>query len=359
MAFAAIFCFLITIYILFFGSFKIDYFVFLLFLFLVIQVVSTVVNLFVYFSRTGILMVFLAFFSYEFFKQKSHKIRNIIYVFASAGLVFIFAFLFTYYREIFHPNFSNRIGTFFGNQNDVARHFAFISLIFLACVFETKHKYFRFLFLIPAFIAFYFLLLTGSLSNLIVLFLVISISLFFLFHKKYKIIYFGTLISIIIFFVVLINIPALSYYKQRILNVFNSFFGNINNARYDNSAILRFKGAIYGFKLFLSNPFFGNGYSSVYRNYYIMSHNNIAEICADFGIVGIASYESILAISLIKNKDKRFSVSLILLYIIIFQLFLVCFNDKITSILVALCASNACFEKREIVEGVKFTSVNI
>ena len=358
-AFAAIFCLLVVAYILFFGSFKYDYFVALLFVFLLSQVVSTIVNLFVYFSRTGILMVLLSFFSYEFFKQKNHKIKNLIYLFALAGLVLILLFFFKYYREIFRPNFSNRIGTFFGNQNDVARHFSFISLIFIACIFETKHKYLRFLFIVPACIAFYLLLLTGSLSNFVVIFIVIAIALFFLFGKKYKIIYFCILISIITLFIILINIPALSYYRNRIINVFNSFFGSVNSARYDNSAILRFRGAIYGFELFFHNPFFGNGYSSVYRNYYIMSHNNIAEICADFGIVGILSYESILAISLVKNKNKRFCIILILLYIIIFQLFLVCFNDKITSILVAFCASNARFEKKTIVAGATFANVNI
>ena len=354
------FSIILAFFVLIHGKLYFDSFVFLLLIFLASQYVATIINLFPFFSQTGTLMVALTILLYEFHKQREVKFTTTLYIISLSGLFFLFAFTIKYWHEILNPSFSNRIGTFFGNQNDVARHFAFLSIIFLSCFFEFKHRFLKWLFFFPIVIAIYYILLTGSISNALICISIFLLVPLFKLKKAYKFIYLAILIALIALIFVILNLPSMAYFNKRLSNIINSFFGNIKGAGVDNSTILRFKGALYGFELFFKNPIFGNGYSSVYRNYVIMAHNNFAEIAADFGIVGILSYETIILSIFLKVKAKhKTSIILLLVYIFIFQLFLVSFNDKITCMVLALCASSSTFSFINNDNIVKFYHVNI
>lgn len=359
LAMTAMFCIVLVCYILLFGEFYIDWFVFLLLIFWLTQIVATIVNLFPYFSKTGTLMAFLSIFIYQFAKQKFCSFKIIYAILSLSALVFLFAFLIKYFPKIIKPVFSQRIGTFFGNQNDVARNLSFSSLFLLVFSCESRFKWVKSICAFPILLCFYFIMLTGSISNLLVLLVLFLFFPFFVLKKRLKVLYSVIVIVLVIGFVAIINLPIMAYFRIRILNIINSFFGNVQNAGYDQSSVFRFRAAIYGFKMFLLQPFFGGGYSNIYRNYIVMGHNNIAEIMADFGIIGVLSYETMLIMILSHQKNKNYSVMLLILYVIVFQFFLVFFNDKITSIAVAICASNVFIGRKQKYRSENYHYVNI
>ena len=123
-----------------------------------------------------------------------------------------------------------------------------------------------------------------------------------------------------------------------------------NGSRGDASFEGRFRGAYYGFVLFLNKPFFGNGFDAVNMNYIIMAHNNVAEVAADFGVFALLIEEFFIIFPLFKiikfqpNKQGLFSPFLplafsALFFMLFFQLFLVSFNSKIESIMIPMSFS--------------------
>ena len=149
----------------------------------------------------------------------------------------------------------------------------------------------------------------------------------------------------------------MSYFNGRITGMIASFFGG--SGKGDDSFVYRFRGAYYAFQLFLRRPFYGNGFDSVYRNYVIMAHNNIAEIASDFGIFALTIEEFFILYPLIKasfkkNKiEKHYSLFIIpcLFYMFFFQIFLVSFNSKIECILLPLCFAMLFSYRRKVIEN--------
>ena len=136
--------------------------------------------------------------------------------------------------------------------------------------------------------------------------------------------------------------------------MFITFFGSGYGVDY--SSIYRFRAAFYGFQLFFRRPFFGNGFDSVYANYYVMAHNNIAEIAADFGIFALIIEEFFILFPLYfvfkkNNRSLEFRPFIMstLIFMFLFQFFLVSFNSKIECIILPLCfAMIFPYEKRYV-----------
>ncbi len=345
---AAIFAIATIVYILIYGSFTIDIYIFLLSFFLLIQYISFIANAFACYTKTPTLMCFLSFFVYEFFIQLNKKEKDKLFnCLCLSSLFLIILFSIYYFNDIISPNFSNRIGDYFGNQNDVARHFAFVLLCMLILIWKFKNLIFKIVFSLLAVYSFYLILLTGSVSNTICALLSLAVFIFMLFPKNKKWIFVLLTIASVAIITIVINLPAFSYFKTRITNMFNSLFNNDGSTSTDNSSISRFHGALYGFKLLLQNPFFGNGYKSVYRNYFIMSHNNISEVAASFGIIGLIVEELMICLPLFKRRgNSKVEIILINFYIFMFQLFLVSYNAKIEAILlpITFCLSGYQFD---------------
>ena len=333
------FCIFTLLYIFLFGKVILDYFVILIFLFLICQYIATIVNFIPSFSLTGTLISFMSLFVYEYLRQLNNSKKIFLIIFVAAGTFFLVAFFIKYFFDIFHPSLSsnNRIGTFFGNQNDVARHLSYISLSFLVLFIVFKKLLIRVFSILLSLVSLYFILLTGSISNVIAIAFITFFYFFIILKGKFRFIYLACCLVSCFAVILILQFPALTYYKNRLLNMINAFFGNVEGAGVDNSFVSRFKGALYGIKLFFQNPLFGNGYDSVYRNFYIMAHNNVVEVAADFGLFGLITHECILLTPIFFNKKKRPEILLLLMFTVIFQLFLVSFDSKIDSMIVPFC----------------------
>lgn len=292
------------------------------------------------FPRTPILMGLLSIFSYVWFSTNKRYVQMYLVGFLVASWLFLLFFTAVEFRAIVHPNLSNRIGTYFGNQNDVARHIMFAFLINCYYIYAFKKKALIALAVVVSFLSSYYLILTGSISNILLLFVIAICFLIAISKKKVKpLIIVGFSILAIIIFVLLFTVSALSPIKNRILSIISSLFG-VGDYRIDSSTIGRFSAAMYGFRLFAESPLFGNGYNSVVNNYKIMAHNNIAEIGADYGIFALIAEEILILFPFtqLKKVPKKTKAFIILFssYLFLIQFFLVIFNSKIESILIPL-----------------------
>ncbi len=302
--------------------------------------ISFVANGFNSFPKTPLLMCVLSFFVYLWFDANRKILNFYLFGLLIASYLFLITFFVSEFSSIIHPNFSSRIGSSLGNQNDVARHLVFAFAINCYYIYSFKNKLLIILSSILSVVSFYFVFLTGSISNLLLLTVVLVIFATIISKKKARPFIILASISFVIILVILVfAIPVLSSTKNRILSIISSLFG-IGDYGIDSSTTGRFSAALYGFRLFLDSPLFGNGFNSVVGNYKIMAHNNIAEIGADYGMFALLFEEVIIAYPLFVrrdcNKKATIFVILICIYIFLVQFFLVVFNSKIESILLPL-----------------------
>ena len=263
-------------------------------LILLCMLTSFLVNGFNDFPRTPILMGLLSIFSYVWFSANKRYIKIYLMGFLVASWLFLLFFTAIEFMAIVRPNLSNRIGAYFGNQNDVARHIMFAFLINCYYIYAFKRKTLITIVAVISVLSSYYLILTGSISNILLLFVIVICFLIAISKKKVKpLIIVGFSIIAIVIFVLLSSVSALSPIKNRILSIISSLFG-VGDYRIDSSTIGRFSAAMYGFRLFAESPLFGNGYNSVVSNYKIMAHNNIVEICADYGIFALIAEEILI-----------------------------------------------------------------
>lgn len=319
---------------------QIGFFVICASLIIVCMLASFIANGFNGFPRTPLLMGLLSIFSYIWFSNNKHYIKIYLFGFLVASWLFLLFFTGVEFKAIINPNLSNRIGTYFGNQNDVARHIMFVFLINCYFIYAFKRKAFMVLAIVISLLSSYYLILTGSISNILLLFIIMICFLIVISPKRIKaFIIFGFGVLLILAFVLLFTVSALSPIKNRILSIISSLFG-VGDYRIDSSTIGRFSAAIYGFRLFAESPLFGNGYNSVVNNYKIMAHNNIAEMGADYGIIALFAEEALILFPFLqlKKSAKKAKAFIILFssYLFLIQFFLVIFNSKIESLLIPL-----------------------
>lgn len=292
------------------------------------------------FPKTPVLITIFSLFAFIWLQSNKRHISLYLFAFLLASWCFLFAFSFFEIDSIIRPNFSKRIGSFFGNQNDVARHLVFSLLINLYYAFSFKKKILKvFLYLIVLFCS-YLVLLTGSISNLLLVAVLLFVYAFLVSNHKSKSVYIT--VFLIMTFLLLLSLfifPVFSPIKNRIMSIVMSLFG-VGNSNYDSSTIGRLNAAIYGFKLFLSSPLFGSGYNGVVNNYKIMAHNNLAEIAADYGLFALIFEETLILFPLFaKTRISTKHIVLVktaIVYLAFVQLFLVVFNSKIEAIVLPL-----------------------
>lgn len=288
--------------------------------------------------KTPLLMLLMSFFIYLWLYDKRDKLdlHISVFLFATWSLLILFA-LFER-RSMLHPSFSNRAGGSLGNENDVARHLVFCVLFNAYSFLKTKKIWLKIILVITTLVGLYELLLTGSISNLAITMLALFIGVIVIVPKKWKIIVPLAFVAIASIGVILIlTVPMFSYFKTRLLGILSSF--GIGQNMSDGSASERLMGAINGLKLFLDSPLFGNGYNGVYASYKIMAHNNFVEIIADYGLFAFAIEEILIIYPIISlrqvEKKHRFLIASLVGYMLLLQFFLVSFNSKIESIVLA------------------------
>ena len=290
---------------------------------------STVINKFPSSPFTPVFNLALCLFVF-WWGSENKQDTNIFYLlFLIATWIFLLALLVIDYKIIFSFNFSSRsFATFFGNSNDVARKIMFSLILNIGFFFKAKPHPIKVSSIVIAVIFTYLLLLTGSFSNTILVTIVWMITIYLIFPKKYRWIYFILLFIGLCGIIVLLNLPPFEYFKHRIENLINTFI----NGSSGGSTYNRFLGAYYGLQLFLERPLLGFGSGGVFNNYAIMSHNNMVELLADFGIFAFVLFELLLIVPFInirKLKKCNFAfVLLVIFYLFFNQFFLVEFNEK-------------------------------
>ena len=245
-------------------------------------------------------------------------------------------------------NFSNygsesfRLGYPFDNPNGVASIcvVGFTLSLFAVLFFKTKLRFFA---LISLLLSGFVGICTGSRTFIIMSILVLLILLFFCF-KKHKFIYFLVVASLIVSFIILINLPFLNTIKERFIRIINTFVGN--STRVDTSSISRITWLKYGFFLGNKSLFIGYGYGGFakYSGVGTYAHSNFSEVFCDFGIIGLLLFYSPLfycAYKCIKRKTESLPfIITIVIYYCFASLANVFFYNKLYYIVLSLLFSS-------------------
>lgn len=337
---------LVVFYVFKYKSFKFDIFVVLILTFDLLILVSQIVNKRISeYPRTILLLSLFSIIIYQFFINVDNK--NLVFkLILFGGLIFAAYFVFAYRKEIIKFDFSNRLGEKFSDQNDLSKYLSLFGLTSMLLAFHAK-KYWKIPYSLITLLFIGIILLTGSISN-VLCFLICSFIIIFVNTKRQNRFLMVLIVaSIALLIYLILQLPAMSYFKNRIENIFNVLINGDGNK--DGSAADRFALFREALRLFLSRPMFGYGYDQV--QYFthgqgLFSHNNFTELAASFGIVTLIVYEVLLImplIKMIKTKKMNQNLSILIVYLFIFQIFLVIFRKKIEFILMPLFFSISCF----------------
>lgn len=334
---------LMIFYIAKYGKIQIDLFGILLLGFLLVILVSQILNMsFFNYPRTLFLLSIFAFIFYQYLLTLNPDEKLLVFKFIFiGGCIMAIFFLAYYFPDSFKFKFEQRLGRDLSDQNDLAKHFALFCVLGEYFSFKTKGKW-KIPYIISCLLFAYVLLLTGSISNLLVLSLLTIGLIIYMVKGKRKLIAIAGVVATIILFIILLQIPSMSYFKTRIENMFNTITSGTGSVDY--SFIDRFNLAIYGLRLFTSKPLFGYGYDQV--QFYTwgkdaFSHNNFVELLASFGILGFLIFEFMLLYPIYKcwKKEGKEITVFLLLYLFAFQLFLIIYRKKIEYFVIPIAFS--------------------
>ena len=328
-----------------FAEFKRNFSFYLLipFLFVFFVFISTLFGTknFSYFKTTLLLTITYAL-SYIFFTI-CRNIKFILYLICLPILMFGIYYFVHYRSDIIHYS-GQRLGSFFGNENDVGLNLFFGFALSTILALPLKQYW-----MIPASLLLLFLgITTGSKKVIILAFLFILLLVCVLFRKQrlLLIISISAIVGVTILF---FTVPLFADIRKRLLSGM-ALFGELEADASTVNRLLFFKSSLYlGTKSFI----FGYGGSSfaLYSGLNVYSHNNLGEILCDFGVFGVMSFYVLYPIlGLFVNKKDSIRLLIVFLFLgsFIFCSFTAIFFDsKIYYILFAL-ATYLVFESNEI-----------
>lgn len=281
----------------------------------------------------------LVIFYYAF---SAIKDKRLIYqIVAFSFLAFGVYFAFVYRGRVLTFKLSGEpLGTEFDNVNAVGTYFSIGSVLFLYLALFNKKKI-EYLYLIPALGMLYLGIFTGSRHFLITTFAAAFIC-FILSIKKRKWIALIVLGVVIGLFFIIIQVPALADFRERINRAITTLFG-IGNAKIDPSVVQRTLWPRYGFNLGSKQLLFGYGVEgfSIYSGIGTYAHNNYAEVLCNFGILGLVIFYSAVLYPFflaIRSKDKaKYIVIIIISFYLVKGFFGVYYSSKDAYMMLALC----------------------
>lgn len=287
-------------------------------------------------SRTVYLQIAFSIAVFQFCKQRDH-VNDVIVAVLVGGTAFCAYYAFHYRDALIHLSFidfRSRLGNFFDNENNVGRDFAILALIGFYLTVVKKRWYMAIYVLTMLFL----LLTTGSISNLLVCIFSMFVFGIIVVKGKKKWVVIGGFVALAGLGILLFQLPQFRYFEQRFYGIIAAFFGYRNG---DSSALERHELAMDAFLFFFESPLFGHGYGYVAEHTVGgFAHNNFAELLANFGIIGFIFYELLLVVPivrLLRHKSKSPAIVLpLLVYLFLFQFFLVTFGLKIDYIILGL-----------------------
>ena len=255
--------------------------------------------------------------------------REIIALLLSAA-IFAFSIYFIFHYRDMILNFSNfgnegfRLGFDFDNPNAVSAVCVVGLSSGLYLTLFSKNR-FKLIMLLPVLIIAACGICTGSRTFIVAVFIVVLTMLFFKF-KNHKLLYLLVVISVIIFALVLLNMPFAYTIKQRFIRFFSTLF--TDTTRVDTSTIERVTWFDYAFSLGFKNIILGYGADGFGKisGVETYSHSNVSEVFCDFGIIGLFLFYSPLVILVYKSiKYKKKGISYI--FPIVTYYFIVSFSN--------------------------------
>ena len=320
-------------------KFRYDVFAIAMAVYCLTMILSFLLSGCVNFSKVGIVCALSGLMIYWLLSDGivSGKAMLICACVGAVGLLATFGFI--YRSNIIHPNFSNRLGDFFNNENEIALNLALCMILLFGFGLEVREWYLRAGGILLSLVAFYFVVLTGSVSTVLTITIVFLVSIPFFFKKHRLIVVMVETVVVAIGITTVFTVPAFSYYAERINGMLSSL--GLESGRGDSSFESRYMSIVVGLRIFLENPLFGAGNGAVYRNYNITAHNNFAQVLASYGIFTFIAHEAVILLPLFKiRKSKEPYRKLVLplsLFMFLFQFFLFTFNSKPMSVLIAVC----------------------
>lgn len=278
------------------------------------MLLSTAINGFKGFTITPITMSLTTLILYLYLSQNRKLIPFIIMAIYLSIVLFAFSYIAIYFKELISLDFK-RLGSYFGDINDVSIFFGAGFSITFAALLLTKFKIWRFLIEAAMLLIFGICgLSTGSKMFLLII-AATSIIAIVLFLRKLKVKWFVYLLSfggLLGVAVLILNLPAFATIKLRLLEFTT-----------DASTIERFTMFVDGFYMFLRKPLFGFGIHGFFISSSFgegWSHNNFSELLSSYGLVGFMLFYTPYIVSLkrIKKTQKSTLKSIINTILVLF-----------------------------------------
>lgn len=286
--------FLITIWITIFvkKTIKISYFSIIYVIAAFSILLSSVLNLFKAFSLTPLFMLGISFsviMYLENCEDKEKETKEFIVLTFAALVVFLIVYCVRYFPDLISFHF-DRLGTLFGDINDICLFLSLGSIISLHQLFFNKKPLKIMLFAISFLLFTYASISCGSK----IFILIIAIELLLLplirFGKKY---WYVTLIFYIAFAglgIIIFKLPFFSSLAKRIESMISLFVGNSQSAfDVDYSTIGRIDMFADGIVMFLRKPLFGWGANAFFKYSSYgggWSHNHFSDCLCSYGLIG-------------------------------------------------------------------------
>lgn len=246
------------------------------FFWLLVVFLTTIIDAFFKnFSITLIGNALTAVCFYQFYVCSEKNEKRLLLASFYLSYIFLLVFMiFRYVPLLISSKSTNVFDDYFGNIDGVSNSLTF--LIAISFFYVLNRRYFS---LFWACIALLFLVLMGRRTALLYA-AVLIICFLFCFFKKKRILFFSSVFLLLCLFAILINIPALSSVKERVLQLFN---GTITTSA-DTSARDRIALDLRSFYFGLTNLFRGYGFNGLTNRFNtINTHDTFGDIAFAFG----------------------------------------------------------------------------
>ena len=262
---------IMMINLLFYYKIRIDLITISLSLFLISALFSSLITGFHGFRFTPLLLNVACIILYTYCASNRSAIKPLLYSSYCSTIVFIIIFIIEYRQDFFSFN-GARLGTAFGDQNDIsiflslAYSFSIYYLLFSRPLANTLFYKTLFVILKPIyFLAAVASVLCGALcGSKIFILLIIFATLFVViafFGKKRWYLSFIVLLLMMFVLIFILSLPLFSMIKERVLSFISTIFGvdmGLTNST-DGSTIERLNLLVLSLKMFLQKPIFGYG----------------------------------------------------------------------------------------------------
>lgn len=289
----------------------------------------------------SLILLVLSFFIFYFTFLNIGDSRIIIKTLVFAFSLFCVYFLFVYRNKLIGAiKNGDRLGSEFDNPNAIGTYMntAIILSLYLSIMFKKKRDLF---YLFPVILFLFVGYLTGSRTFIVNLVVSIYAILFIRFRKK-KLIFLVIALASAVSFVILLNLPFMSFIKNQFLNTLFTLFGG-SSGKIDKSSLSRTEWQLFGIILGSKNCIIGYGFYGFakYSGIGTYTHGTFSEVFCDYGLIGLLLFYIFIVLPFIlmfysKKQDKYIIIPLFLLFIV--KSFLGVFiTDKDSYIIFALC----------------------